>query len=49
MMLRYMGWTDAAGRIIAGREPTSQSKVVTDDFARLMAGAKEVIESMAKL
>ena len=58
MMLRYMGWTDAADRIIAGLETTIQSKVVTYDFARLMEGAKEVkcsecgtavIESMAKL
>jgi len=42
MMLRYMGWTDAADRIIAGLEKTIQSKVVTYDFARLMDGAKEV-------
>ena len=58
MMLRYMGWTDAADRIIAGLETTIQSKVVTYDFARLMEGATEVkcsefgrvvIESMAKL
>src|SRR6188474_2612841 len=41
MMLRYMGWTDAADRIIAGLEKTIQSKVVTYDFARLMEGAKE--------
>src|SRR3954467_7696309 len=58
MMLRYMGWTDAADRIIAGLEKTIQSKVVTYDFARLMEGAKEVkcsefgpaiIQTMAKL
>jgi isocitrate dehydrogenase len=58
MMLRYMGWTDAADRIIAGLETTIKSKVVTYDFARLMEGAKEVkcsefgtaiIDSMAKL
>ncbi len=42
MMLRYLGWTDAADRIIAGLEKTIQSKVVTYDFARLMEGAKEV-------
>jgi isocitrate dehydrogenase len=42
MMLRYMGWTDAADRIITGLEKTIQSKVVTYDFARLMEGAKEV-------
>src|SRR6185503_10330576 len=58
MMLRYMGWTDAADRIIAGLETTIKSKVVTYDFARLMEGAKEVkcsefgtaiIQNMAKL
>ena len=58
MMLRYMGWTDAADRIIAGLEKTIQSKVVTYDFARLMEGAREVkcsefgtaiIANMAKL
>jgi isocitrate dehydrogenase len=58
MMFRYLGWTDAADRLIAGLEKTIQSKVVTYDFARLMDGAKEVkcsefgtaiIESMAKL
>jgi isocitrate dehydrogenase len=42
MMLRYLGWTDAADRLIAGLEKTIQSKVVTYDFARLMEGAKEV-------
>jgi isocitrate dehydrogenase len=42
MMFRYMGWTDAADRIIAGLEKTITSKVVTYDFARLMEGAKEV-------
>src|SRR5262249_37323376 len=43
MMFRYMGWTDAADRIIAGLEKTIQSKVVTYDFARLMEGASEVL------
>jgi isocitrate dehydrogenase len=42
MMLRYLGWTEAADRILAGLEKTIQSKVVTYDFARLMEGAKEV-------
>jgi isocitrate dehydrogenase len=42
MMLRYLGWTEAADRIIAGLERTIQQKVVTYDFARLMEGAKEV-------
>jgi isocitrate dehydrogenase len=42
MMLRYMGWTEAADRIIASMERTIQQKVVTYDFARLTEGAKEV-------
>jgi isocitrate dehydrogenase len=42
MMLRYLGWTDAADRIIAGLEATIQSKVVTYDLARLMDGARQV-------
>jgi isocitrate dehydrogenase len=42
MMLRYMGWTDAADRIVKGLEATIGKKVVTYDFARLMDGAKEV-------
>ncbi len=42
MMLRYMGWTEAADLIIRGLERTIKSKTVTYDFARLMEGAKEV-------
>jgi isocitrate dehydrogenase len=42
MMLRYMGWTEAADLITNGLERTIKSKVVTYDFARLMEGAKEV-------
>lgn len=42
MMLRYIGWTEAADRIIAAMDATIESKVVTYDFARLMKGAKEV-------
>src|SRR2546428_317869 len=42
MMFRYLGWPDAADRLVAGLEKTIQSKVVTYDFARLMEGAKEV-------
>ena len=42
MMLRYMGWTDAADRIVKGLEATIAQKVVTYDFARLMDGAREV-------
>src|SRR5262249_39519347 len=42
MMFRYMGWTDAADRILKGLEATLAQKVVTYDFARLMDGAREV-------
>jgi isocitrate dehydrogenase len=42
MMFRYMGWNEAADRIISGLNKTIQSKTVTYDFARLMDGAKEV-------
>jgi isocitrate dehydrogenase len=42
MMLRYLGWTDAADRIIRGIEATISQKVVTYDFARLTEGAREV-------
>jgi isocitrate dehydrogenase len=42
MMLRYLGWKEAADLIISGIEKTIQSKVVTYDFARLMEGATEV-------
>ncbi len=42
MMFRYMGWTEAADRIIAAMNKTIGDKVVTYDFARLMDGAKEV-------
>ena len=42
MMLRYLGWTEAADRIISSMDKTISSKVVTYDFARLMDGAKEV-------
>jgi isocitrate dehydrogenase len=42
MMFRYMGWNEAADRLIAGLEKTLEQKVVTYDFARLMEGAKEV-------
>ena len=42
MMLRYMGWTEAADLILKGLDATIQQKVVTYDFARNMEGAKEV-------
>ena len=42
MMLRHMGWTEAADLIIASMEKAIQSKRVTYDFARLMDGATQV-------
>ncbi|WP_019585726.1 NADP-dependent isocitrate dehydrogenase [Deinococcus apachensis] len=42
MMLRYMGWTEAADLILKGLDQTIQQKVVTYDFARNMDGATEV-------
>ncbi|HLT92854.1 MAG TPA: NADP-dependent isocitrate dehydrogenase [Woeseiaceae bacterium] len=42
MMLRYMGWTEAADAIIRAMDATIADKTVTYDFARLMEGAKKV-------
>ncbi|MEA4924982.1 MAG: NADP-dependent isocitrate dehydrogenase [Syntrophomonadaceae bacterium] len=42
MMLRHLGWDQAADLIIAALEKTISSRVVTFDFARLMDGATEV-------
>lgn len=42
MMLRYMGWHEAADLIIKGMEGAIAAKTVTYDFARLMDGAVEV-------
>ncbi|HLF13544.1 MAG TPA: NADP-dependent isocitrate dehydrogenase [Bacteroidota bacterium] len=42
MMLRYMGWHEAADLIIASLEKTIGAGVVTYDFARLMKNATEV-------
>lgn len=42
MMLRHMGWTQAADLIISSLEKAIQSKKVTYDFARLMDGATQV-------
>jgi isocitrate dehydrogenase len=39
MMLRYMGWNEAADLIVAALEKTIAQKRVTYDFHRLMAGA----------
>jgi isocitrate dehydrogenase len=42
MMLRYIGWHEAADLIITGMEGAIQAKTVTYDFARLMKGAQEI-------
>ena len=42
MMMRHMGWTEAADLIIKGIDGAIQSKSVTYDLARLMQGAHEV-------
>lgn len=47
MMLRYMGWTEAADLIVKGMDGAIQDRTVTYDFARLMkqegeSGAREV-------
>ena len=42
MMLRHMGWKEAADLIIKSMEAAIGDKVVTYDFARLMDGATEV-------
>jgi len=39
MMFRYMGWDDAADKIIQGIEGAIRAKTVTYDFHRLMEGA----------
>ena len=42
MMLRYLGWYEAADAVISAMDRTIAQKTVTYDFARLMAGATEV-------
>ncbi len=42
MMLRHMGWTEAADLIIKGMDGAIGGKKVTYDFARLMDGATQV-------
>lgn len=39
MMLRHMGWHEAANEIIKGMEAAIEAKTVTYDFERLMPGA----------
>jgi isocitrate dehydrogenase len=40
MMLRHMGWAEAADLIIKGTNGANAAKTVTYDFERLMEGAK---------
>ena len=42
MMLRHLGWIEAADLIVASMEKAIAAKTVTYDFARLMDGATEV-------
>jgi isocitrate dehydrogenase len=42
MLLRHLGWREAADLVIRGMEAAIADKVVTYDFARLMEGATEV-------
>ena len=45
MMLRHMGWVEAADLIVSSMEKTILDRVVTYDFARLMEGATQVSSS----
>ena len=42
MMLRHLGWTEAADLVIKAMEKAIADKQVTYDFARLMDGANEI-------
>ena len=42
MMLRYMGWTEAADMVMASLEKAIAARTVTYDLARMMTGAKEL-------
>ncbi|HEY8040072.1 MAG TPA: NADP-dependent isocitrate dehydrogenase [Polyangiaceae bacterium] len=42
MMLRHLGWKEAAQRVIGGMDGAIASKRVTYDFARLMEGSTEI-------
>ncbi len=45
LMLRYMGWIEAAALIVQGMEAAIADKIVTYDFARLMDDATKVATS----
>jgi len=42
MMLRYLGWTEAADLVSASLEKTIAAKTVTYDLARMIPGAREL-------
>jgi isocitrate dehydrogenase len=42
LMLRYLGWREAADLVVRGMERAIGDRIVTYDFARLMDGATEV-------
>ncbi len=42
MMLRHLGWSEAADRVIQGMEGAIQARTVTYDFARLLPGATQL-------
>jgi isocitrate dehydrogenase len=42
MLLRYIGWREAADSVVRAYEKTVSQGIVTYDFARLMSGAREV-------
>ncbi len=46
MMLRHLGWIEAADRLVNAMEVTIKDRTVTYDFARQMTNAKEVSCSM---
>jgi isocitrate dehydrogenase len=45
MMLRHLGWNEAADLIVKGMDGAIAAKQVTYDFARLMDGATELSTS----
>src|SRR6187431_1643640 len=45
MMLRHLGWTEAADLVVKGMDGAISGKYVTYDFARLMDGAVELSTS----
>jgi isocitrate dehydrogenase len=42
MMLRHLGWSEAADLVVKGMDGAIAARQVTYDFARLMTGAKEL-------